>query len=312
MKTKTNLFRSVCVILVVMVMSLSLFSCSASYDKNTIQDSDRVFNIEGDGSLGYEDSKDGIIAETSNEIVFDERKIIFSASLDIETLDYEKSISDFENLISEYKGFIQESHIESNLGINNSKGMRRAEYTVRIPSEKLNSFRDSVGSIGTIIVNTATGDDVTDRYMDSEARLKTLQIQETRLLELLKDAKTLKDTLDIEDRLSIVRYEIEQFTGTLKKWDALISMSTVSVTLREVKSLSEPEPESFIDKIVSTFKNSITTLVSTLKQIVYIITAIFPFLIVFGGIILAAILITLKKKKSKKIKKSIEEKEKSE
>jgi hypothetical protein len=68
-----------------------------------------------------------------------------------------------------------------------------------------------MGNIGTITLNTITGDDVTDQYFDAQSRLSALRVQETRLLvELLEEAASLEDILDIEDRLSEVRYEIER------------------------------------------------------------------------------------------------------
>ncbi|MDD2392599.1 MAG: DUF4349 domain-containing protein [Eubacteriales bacterium] len=304
----SNRLRILIILTVSLMMLLTLISCSAvnsglQKDENTTIKESR--NATGYNNYEEAAEQDSSKTETTNASLTT-RKMIFTAAMDIETLDYEKSITDFEALVEEYEGFIQDSRIESSTGINTRKSLRTAVYRVRIPSTKLSTFRKAAGDIGTITLNDLSGDDVTDSYYDTQARLEALQVQEERLLALLEKAEELKDIIDLEDRLSQLRYEIETLTGSLNKWDALVEMSTVNVEITEVASLTEPDPETFGQQISKMFTDSVNALTETLKQLVIALVAILPFLVVFGTIAAAVIIPVVRSSKKKRRQREAE------
>ena len=304
----SNRLRILIILTVSLMMLLTLISCSAvnsglQKDENTTIKESR--NATGYNNYEEAAEQDSSKTETTNASLTT-RKMIFTAAMDIETLDYEKSITDFEALVEEYEGFIQDSRIESSTGINTRKSLRTAVYRVRIPSTKLSTFRKAAGDIGTITLNDLSGDDVTDSYYDTQARLEALQVQEERLLALLDKAEELKDIIDLEDRLSQLRYEIETLTGSLNKWDALVEMSTVNVEITEVASLTEPDPETFGQQISKMFTDSVNALTETLKQLVIAFVAILPFLVVFGTIAAAVIIPVVRSSKKKRRQREAE------
>lgn len=275
-------------LLLIAVLTFTFFGCSKAYDSSS--NTQNGLNLDkGSETDGYGNSTANS-ADENVSLADARRKIIFTASLRIETLSYDDSISDFEKLVADSLGFIQESRVETSTGINGSQSLRTATYTVRIPSDKLSQFRKAIGDIGTITLNTITGDDVTDQYFDTQTRLSSLKVQETRLLELLKEATSLKDILDIEDRLAEVRYEIESLTGTLAQLDSLVDMSTVTVEIYEVEALTEPTPENFFGQISSVFKKSVSALGETLRVLSLVVVAVLPFALVIGAV-LAVVLI---------------------
>lgn len=304
----SNRLRILIILTVSLMMLLTLISCSAV--NNGLQKDENTTIKESRNATGYNNyeeaaEQDSSKTETTNASLTT-RKMIFTAAMDIETLDYEKSITDFEALVEEYEGFIQDSRIESSTGINTRKSLRTAVYRVRIPSTKLSTFRKAAGDIGTITLNDLSGDDVTDSYYDTQARLEALQVQEERLLALLEKAEELKDIIDLEDRLSQLRYEIETLTGSLNKWDALVEMSTVNVEITEVASLTEPDPETFGQQISKMFTDSVNALTETLKQLVIALVAILPFLVVFGTIAAAVIIPVVRSSKKKRRQREAE------
>ncbi|MHB1452779.1 MAG: DUF4349 domain-containing protein [Saccharofermentanales bacterium] len=282
-------------LLLIAVLAFTFFGCSkvADISSNT---QNGVNEDKGSDTNGYGNSKaDG--SDENAPLNGTQRKIVFTASLRIETLSYDDSISDFEKLVIDSLGYVQESRVETSTGINGSQSLRTATYTVRIPSDKLGQFRTAMGDIGTITLNTITGDDVTDQYFDAQARLSSLRVQETRLLELLKEAASLADIMDIEDRLSEVRFEIESLTGSLAQLDSLVAMSTVTVEIYEVEALTEPKPESFLGQVSSVFKNSVAALVETLKALALILVAVLPFVLVFGALLVIILVFITKSTK---------------
>lgn len=250
----------------------------------------------GRGEAGYldestaETSGSASSASGTNDSLTD-RKVIFSAAIEIETVEYSKSISSLEKMIDDFDGYIQESNVETSTPYQSSSLLRTATYTIRIPADKFKSFLSETGDIGTIILNTSKGDDVTDTYFDTKAHIESLSIQEDRLLELLKKATLLKDILDLEDRLSQVRFEIEQLTGNLNELTSLIALSTVTIKINEVEVITEPQPEGFWAEVAATFSASVKALVNTLRGLSLVLVAVFPFFITIGIILLIVYII---------------------
>ena len=274
----------------------SLISCSAGFSPENM-------DVNNEGSGYFEDTENEQKNSSENKFETD-RKIIYTSSLKIETREYDKSITALVNLIDEYGGFIQDSRVENQTQTSGNYSLRRATYTVRIPSDKRLDFLAASGDVGTIVLNETKGEDVTDQFFDSQARLEAYETQEERLLELLSEATDLSEILDIEDRLTSVRYEIESLSGTLSKLSSLISLSTVNIEILEVRELSEPAPETFGEEIAKTFKSSINALVTTLRYATLAIVAIMPFLSVLAVFVVILILFIRRTNKRKKKKSS--------
>jgi len=290
---------TILVLILVLLFSFFIAGCSAinlSPDENPSY----ANNDNKEGSFGENDTTD---AEKSNAN-YDNRKIIYTSSIDIETTDYEKSIIALESLVEKYNGFMQSSRVETNTQANYSNKLRQAFFSIRIPSDMRKAFITDSGNVGKIIRSDTTGEDVTDTFFDTEARIAALTTQETRLVELLAEAENLKDILDIEDRLSTVRYQLDSLTGTLDKLSSLVDLSTVDIQIDEVESISPPSPNTFGEEIVAAFKNSTKALVATLKTLLIVITVILPFIVVAGIIALIIILIvkSITRRSSKKQK----------
>jgi hypothetical protein len=254
-------------------------------------------NKDGSPAMGYnyeaapQTSQGSTSGSSSSNDALSDRKVIFTATLKIESTAYDKSIQTMEKMIGDFGGYIQDSSVEANASSQSSKQLREATYTVRIPSAKMKSFLGQAGDIGNIILNTSKGEDVTEKFFDTKAHLDTLKIQEERLLELLKKATVLKDIMDLEDRVSQVRYQIEQLTGSLNKLTSLVDLSTVTVTINEVEAISKPEPVGFFAQAGSIFMSSVDALVTTFKTFLLILIAVSPFLVSFGALSLIIFLI---------------------
>lgn len=278
-----------------LILCLSfMFGCSAQKSSidvspNNNADKKTEFGITEETQTPAKSGTSTSAAQTNNSLT--DRKVIFTASLVVETTTYDKSIETLETMIEDFSGYIQDSNVETSTSYQSSSKLRVATYSIRIPSGKLKEFLSKTGNIGNIILNSSKGEDVTDQFFDTKAHLDTLTIQEERLLELLKKATTLKDILDLEDRISQVRYEIEQLTGSLNKLTSLIDLSTVTIKITEVETITAPEPEGFWAQVSATFSSSIKALVSTLKVVSLVLVAVLPFIVVILFIFLIVYLI---------------------
>jgi len=234
-----------------------------------------------------------------------DRKVVQNAFLEIETINFDKAVTFVSQSTEQEIGYIQESSVSGGKSYSgNYKDNRSAHYVIRIPKDKLNSFLKAAQDIGVITNKRVTGDDITSQYFDTEARLKSFNIQEERLLKLLEKSENLKDVIELEKQLTDTRYQIENLTGTLKKWDNLVELATVDINIREVQEVTALKDKSgkFGDKIIDAFKTSVNLLFNGLKIFIIVLIGAVPFIIV-GAVLYLVVRFGIKKYKNYKDKK---------
>ncbi len=160
-----------------------------------------------------------------------EQKIIKTARLAFETQKPDETHQKILQLAQEYKGIIQND--------NSGKGYNRIfrNMTVRVPSENFQKFIDAISEgVDYFDQRDISRQDVTEEFVDLEARLKAKRELEKRYLELLSQAKNVKEMLEIERELSNIREEIEAKQGRLQYLQNRVSMSTVNIEFYKLTS----------------------------------------------------------------------------
>ncbi len=216
----------------------------------------------------------------------DNRKYILTFRFYLETLEYEKTIQELEQMVEMQFGFFESSESEGGSATDTYR-RRRASYTIRIPKEKVDTFTKGLGGIGNIVNKSRFTEDVTGQYYDTEARIKTLEIQEERLLAILEEADNLEYIIELERELSDVRYQIESYSSSFRHLNDQINYSTVYVEIQEVKepTIFEEEPETFFEKMSKGFMDSIDRLVDFFANLILFLTTNSPVLILLGLIV---------------------------
>jgi hypothetical protein len=261
--------------------------------------------LNGFGTNTYSDANAPGVTATAPEApkaklntAFSSRKIILSGSMAIETNKFDHATSVISTRVQGVGGYIETSEIT---GVKSENGNylenRTASYTIRVPATKFQNFMNEIGKIGVVTSKNMGGEDVTSQYIDSQARLKSQKVKETRLIDILKKAKNLTDVLAIETELENTRYEIENLTSSLKKWDNLVTYSTLTISLREVaesKALVK-KPVTLADKISNSFNSSLKLLADLSKGLLIALVAALPFIVIFA-VIFAIVLLIVKRK----------------
>jgi len=198
------------------------------------------------------------------------RKIIYNANAEIDVKDLKGTYDSIISRVEGIGGYIASSGITDNY----------SEITARIPSEKLDEFIKYLETLGEgnnrIYRNS---DDITEQYTDTESRLRNYKAQEEQLLEVLDKAETVEDILKVQNELFRVRGEIEALEGSIKMWDRLVELSTVTVRLNKIREIGEKEVKiTFItlDEIVKGMANGFK---STLNFIIRFISGVFIYLV---------------------------------
>ena len=169
-----------------------------------------------------------------------DRKIIKTVDLNTETKTFDESIEWLKSYVASFDGIIDSSYVDSG-NINDKNYRKNANFNVRIPAIKLDSFLSKIGDKLNVTFRQENISDITDEYSDTESRLKSLKIEEESLNAMLKKAKTVEEMIKVEDKLSSVRTEIENITRRLNRYDKQVTYSTVHINISEVKDLTEPQ-----------------------------------------------------------------------
>lgn len=202
-----------------------------------------------------------------------DRKLIQKVNMSVETENLDIVLGHIDNRVQELNGYIEASNIRNGSAYSGSR-YRRAELTIRIPAENLTQFVDHMGEVSNVVSSNKTVDDVTLSYVSIESRMKALQTEEARLLELLAKAETMDDLLTVESRLTDVRTELEQVTSSLRVMDNQVNYATVDVYIDEVTEYTPvEEPETVWQRISEGF-------VRSLKGVGNFFEELFVFLIV--------------------------------
>ena len=232
----------------------------------------------------------------------DSRKYIRTFRYYMETLTFDETVAKLDQLVDLNFGFYQSSET-SGRAINASDYQRRSgSYVIRIPKEKVVEFTKGIESIGHILDKNNFVDDVTGQYVDMEARIKTLRVQEERLLAILEEADELEYIIQLERELSDVTYEIERYMSSFKELENQINYSTVYVDLNEVfeETVIVAKPLTFFEKMQSGFMDSVDLVVDFFTGLVLFLTTNIPLFIllaVFGFAIFKIIKRIIKPKK---------------
>jgi hypothetical protein len=300
--------KSIIALLVTMtIMSIVAVGCSKQKSASSeskadmsVGAKDNGFGLNDNSSIGeakpesgssYGSTKDGAKTENSpNDLLKTsldgQGKIIRNGIIQMETLSFDETVEHILSKTSSVGGYVQGSNVSGrSIESNSYEERRRGQFTLRIPKTKFDGFILEVGSLGSITSKQISTDDVTSTYFDTQAHLKSLTIQEERLIELLKKTGELKDIIVVEKELTSVRYEIEGLTGNLKKWDNLIDFCTLNIELSEVNKIKE-NPISFGGKIVNGFTSSIKSLIEFGKDFVVVLSIAIPYLVILSIILL--------------------------
>ncbi len=165
-------------------------------------------------------------------------KLIRRAELSIQTEKFDETHRALEALVVQYSGYFEMSSVYGG-SYRDANARKSGEYTVRVPAEHYNSFKTAAGDLGYVTNSTESSEDVGERYYDAEARLKTQRTKQERLLAMLEKADTMEAIIALQDALSEVEYQIEQYSSELKRYDSLIGYSTFHIWLEEVRSVQE-------------------------------------------------------------------------
>ncbi len=262
-------FRIIIALLVVMLLVAGCAS-QDSYMPSSGEDATRHSDYDySDGN--YE----------ADEIV---RQKIYEGYMSLEVENLKDALKDINNEAERLGGFVEYSR-----QWDSSPPTGRAIF--RVPQEKFFAFIDFLETLGNARDQYVTITDVTEEYIDLQARLSARIVHEQRLLDLLEAAETIDDLLRIESELARVRSEIETLEGRIRYLDSQVAMSRVEIDLRQEKEETEIPPLSpmgimeTLRRAGRSLSHSFTMFLNSISYLVIGFAASLPFVIPAGVVI---------------------------
>ena len=231
-------------------------------------------------------------AENQSASLPEGRKWIITMDLTVETEDLDALMAQLDQKVNGLGGYVenQSTHNGSNYA---SHRYRSASLTLRIPEEKLDTFTDDLTGMANVVSQNLSREDITLKYVATSSRVTALETEEARLLELLAEAETMADLLEIEARLTDVRYELENYASQLRLLDNQIDYATIYLYIDEVQEYTPVEEPGFFQRIKNTFGHALEGLADGIVNITVFLVGNSPYILVFG--ILVWLLIRSKK-----------------
>lgn len=263
-------------------------------------------SYENTDSYSPEENKE---QEPEKDAVY-KRKIVYTADVSLQTKNMTEARKELDSLIEKYDAYIA-SENSSNDGDIYSDYKRESLYLeIKVPSKDFQNFLDNVSSENLFVQSlNKTSKDYSTAYYDKQSRINSLRIQEERLLELLANAQSVDVMLQIENNLSNVRYEIESLTREIKFIDSNVEYSTIEINVREVIKYDEyqPEPKNFFEELVETIKGSTENFGIFMKNLLFTVIYLFPYIVILTVIIIVISKIKKKRKAKREALRKLKE-----
>jgi len=169
-------------------------------------------------------------ADTASQ-AFD-RKIIRNANLTIEVTSPADIQRRIVSIAESHQGFVVTSEATQRTG-DKTKPEMTVNLVVRVPAAQFNAAMEEIRGVGQrMIQEKVTGQDVTEEFMDLEARIKNQKALESQFIEIMKRAGKVDDALSVQRELAEVRTDIEKLEGRRRFLENQASLSTINVTLQ--------------------------------------------------------------------------------
>lgn len=185
----------------------------------------------GTGTVKELASQDEAGAAPSGSVPTIGPRVIQTASLSISVAKgrFQEAVDEARGVAARLGGFVVSSTASQGL----QRRLVRGSLVVRIPARSYADAMRALAGLGRIEARDESGQDVSQEFVDLEARVRHLRAVETQLLELLEKADTVAAALAVQSQLNEVQLELEQARGRLQYLEDQVSFATISLSLHE-------------------------------------------------------------------------------
>jgi hypothetical protein len=224
------------------------------------------------------------------------RKLIRTVDLEIAVKDTEAASQQIQALATSLGGFV------SDVSAERSESLMQYDITVRVPADRLDEALAGLRKLAVRIDREKLStEDVTDRFVDLSAQVRTLQATENELRALLAESRErgrkVDDVMAIYRELTSIRGQLEQIQGQINALEKLAALSTVHLRVRP-DSVAAPIVRGDEWRPVETVRTSLRTLVKIVQSLADV--AIMVIIVILPVVLPIVLLIWLAKRLRKR------------
>jgi len=231
---------------IILLLALLSFSCSASNQPTAsstlVAQKDEAPAKEAAKTQNYgaqpqqvsltDVDREGSTAEAA------ERKIIRNADITIEVPSTTDAQHRVTSIAEAHSGFVVTSEAKQRESNDPAQRTLDIKLVVRVPSNQFGSAFDEIRRLaGNTPEEHVTSQDVTEDFIDLEARIKTQKALEAQFLEIMRQANKIADALEVQRQLAEVRTDIEKLEGRKRFLENRSSLSTINVNILAPKPM---------------------------------------------------------------------------
>jgi len=207
------------------------------------------------------------------------RKIIQDADLTMEVDSPVESQRRVTSIAEAHGGFVVTSESKQRQSEDPSQRVIDVSVVIRVPSTQFSATRDEIlGLSKNVPEQKTTGQDVTEEYIDLEARIKTQVALEAQFMEIMKQANKVADALEVQRQIAEVRTEIEKLEGRKRFLENRSSLSTITVNLKAPTTVFV-NPTGFGLEIKEAAKESVSIARSIILFLIQFVIVMIPILV---------------------------------
>lgn len=204
-----------------------------------------------------------------------------TASLKLLTKDFDKAREALEVVVRRHRGYSAQLTVGTEAG---SPPSLTASF--KVPADQLDATIAEIKQLAHVEQESQGGEEVTDQYVDLQARLSNSRRTEQTLLDILqKRTGQLADVLAVEQELSSVREQIERMEAELKGLENRVAFATLQVELREEYKAQLEMPHSLGGQLRNTLVEGFRTAADSLVGVAMFLLSVGPFLLLWALIL---------------------------
>lgn len=202
------------------------------------------------------------------------RKIVYTSKVELNVKDFAAFEPELDRLIRSHDAFAAERCTDRK-----HKDHRGGTWVIRVPVDRYDTFLTGMTALGFATSRSETADDVTEAYVDLQARIINKRKLEQRVVAMLEDrAGKLSEVMEIERELSRIREEIERMEGRMRVLTDQTSLATVELSVTEESRYEPPTAPTVSDRIAAAWGGSVGGIIALGTAAMIGLTAVLPWL----------------------------------
>ena len=249
---------------IILLLALLTFSCSSRNSEPRLARQDVAQKVEAEPqkesvkgrttfsvSLRDADNSEATTAAT-------DRKIVRNADLTMEVASTNEAQHRVSSIAEAHGGFVVNSESKQRESADPAQRTVDFKVMVRIPADQYGVALDEIKKLASnVLEEKSTGQDVTEEFIDLEARIKTQKALETQFLEIMQRANKIEDALEVQRQIAEVRTEIEKLEGRKRFLENRSSLATITVNIQAPRPIIATTPTGFGHSVREAISDSI-------------------------------------------------------